>query len=153
MLEGHFDLKVKNFCQGTNISTGDKERWKKEIKENHILIFIGQKFLNLLEHGTIDLTQVNLLIMDECHHASGDDDYARILKGHYHRCSIPPRILGLTASISAQKIEPSKLPKIARELENLYRFVFLDDKICLFFLQIFVVSERQSIREQIKRSS
>ena len=123
MLHGQCDLKVKNFCEGTNIRIDNVQRWEKEIGEHDILIFIAEKFLNLLQCGTIDLTRVNLLIMDECHHASGDDEYARILKSHYHSCASPPRILGLTASISAQKIQPSKLPRVARELEKLYQSV------------------------------
>ena len=60
--------------------------------------------------------------MDECHHATGDDPYARILKDHYRFCQSPPRILGLTASISNQKNDPSKLPQIARDLELLYEY-------------------------------
>ena len=122
MLNGQSDLKVKNFCEGTNIRIDNVQRWEKEISEHEILIFIAEKFLNLLQGGTFDLTRVNLLIMDECHHASGDDQYARILKSHYHLCASPPLLLGLTASISSQKIQPSKLPRVARELEQLYRY-------------------------------
>ena len=67
------------------------------------------------------MDQVNLLIFDECHHATGNDPYAIIMRDYYPLCRKPPRILGLTASISAQKIELDKLPKAARELETILR--------------------------------
>ncbi len=66
------------------------------------------------------LHQVNLLIFDECHHATGDGQYATIMK-KYDSCSNCPRILGLTASISGQKIEPKKLQKVANELQTIYQ--------------------------------
>lgn len=66
------------------------------------------------------MDKVNLLIFDECHHATGNDPYATIMKNHYLPGPNSPRILGLTASISAQKIEWDKLSKAARELEVIF---------------------------------
>jgi ERCC4-related helicase len=66
------------------------------------------------------MDKVNLLIFDECHHATGNNQYALIMKDHYKECSSRPRILGLTASISGQKIEPHKLKLAAKKLEDLY---------------------------------
>ncbi len=66
-----------------------------------------------------ELDKVNLLIFDECHHATGNHQYAIIMKEYYKSCRNPPRILGLTASISGQKIEPHELPKVAKELETI----------------------------------
>jgi len=43
------------------------------------------------------------------------------MKEHYKSCQHPPRILGLTASISGQKIEPDKLSKAAKELETIFQ--------------------------------
>lgn len=67
------------------------------------------------------MDQVNLLIFDECHHATGSDPYARIMQDYYPSCRKLPRILGLTASISAQKIELDKLPRAARDLEMIFQ--------------------------------
>lgn len=66
------------------------------------------------------LDKVNLLVFDECHHSTGNTTYARIMREHYKSCRNRPRILGLTASISAAKIEADKLPKVAKELEDLF---------------------------------
>lgn len=115
-------MKIRNFCKGANISLEDRKRWEKEIDEHHILIFIAKTFSNVLAHGILDLNRVNLLIVDECQHTNGQDDYARILKEHYHPLARPPRLLGLTASISAQKIKPEKLIEEARKLAEFYRY-------------------------------
>ncbi|CAF4715258.1 unnamed protein product, partial [Rotaria socialis] len=40
---------------------------------------------------------------------------------HYNACHDPPRILGLTASISGKKITPGELSKVAKQIENIYK--------------------------------
>ncbi len=40
---------------------------------------------------------------------------------HYDKCLNPPRVLGLTASISSKKIKPKDLADDAKELEKIYR--------------------------------
>lgn len=64
---------------------------------------------------------MNLLIFDECQHATGENPYASLMNKHYDQCTDPPRILGLTASIMARKIKPKDLLEGARELEKIYR--------------------------------
>lgn len=135
----HLDLKIKVHCGPSKIKQQDRNGWNKEFENNHVLIFTAQTFLNLLSHNLFckikcfillcffdkeksfsALHQVNLLIFDECHHATGDDPYATIMN-NYDSCVNCPRILGLTASISAQKIEPKNLEKAASGLQTIYR--------------------------------
>lgn len=61
------------------------------------------------------------MVFDECHHASGDDHYAALMNKHYDQCVDPPRVLGLTASLSGKKIQPKELVARARDLERIYR--------------------------------
>lgn len=67
------------------------------------------------------LDKVNLLIFDECHHATGNDAYARIMNYHCLSRECSPRLLGLTASLSGQKIKPDELTKVAKHLEKLFQ--------------------------------
>lgn len=67
------------------------------------------------------LKQVNLIIFDECQHATGDNPYAALMNKHYDQCIEKPRVLGLTASISIKKIQVKDLEKISKELEKTYR--------------------------------
>ena len=64
---------------------------------------------------------MNLIIFDECHHATGENQYAALMNKHYDKCLDKPRILGLTASISSKKIRPKDLSENAKELEKTYR--------------------------------
>ena len=64
---------------------------------------------------------MNLIVFDECHHASGVDHYASLMDKHYDKCISPPRVLGLTASLSSRKIGPKDLAAKAKELETIYQ--------------------------------
>ncbi|GKY93953.1 hypothetical protein MPSEU_000362200 [Mayamaea pseudoterrestris] len=46
------------------------------------------------------MDRVNLLILDECHHCTGNSNYARIMRDFYHALPVDarPKVLGLTAS-------------------------------------------------------
>ena len=68
------------------------------------------------------LFKVNLLIFDECHHCTGNSSYASLMNRHYDQCHDPPRILGLTASISSKKIKAHQLSKEAKQIEQIYRY-------------------------------
>ena len=100
----------------------DKCQWEKEFNNHNVLVMTAQIFLDLLLHGYIGLSQVNLLIFDECHHAKKNDPYKQIMqqfdvcpREHY------PKIMGLTASIVNGKVKPWKLEAEIRELEATLR--------------------------------
>jgi len=59
-----------------------------------------QIFLNMLMHGYVQLSEVNLLIFDECHHAVNDQPMRQIMQ-QFENCprELQPRILGLTATL------------------------------------------------------
>lgn len=73
-------------------------------------------FLTMLRVGAIRISQVDLIIFDECHNAVKNDQYAQIMKEFYfHGLTFSPtgkiqiwnrpKILGLTASQVKCKIE------------------------------------------------
>lgn len=66
------------------------------------------------------LYKVNLLIIDECQHSTGKGHYAELMR-RYNECHDPPRILGLTASISAKNIKPNELQAVAKQIEQTYK--------------------------------
>jgi ERCC4-like helicases len=68
--------------------------------------------------------RINLLIVDECHYASGDHEYATIMRNFYHRLPREkrPRVLGLTASPLVNikcDTDDDKLRLMLDELENI----------------------------------
>ncbi|UJR36873.1 hypothetical protein I4U23_029586 [Adineta vaga] len=118
-IDSHLKLEIIAYADSPQIRLQDREKWMKIFEKYKILIFTAQTYVNLLQHGLCSLNQVNLLIFDECHHASGNDPYTTVMK-QYDARSDSPRILGLTASISGQKLKPKDLQKAAGELEKMY---------------------------------
>ncbi|CAF4055169.1 unnamed protein product [Rotaria sp. Silwood2] len=117
----HTDLSVGQYYGELGVDLWQKQRWIDEFEHHQVLVLTAQVFLNLVDHNYFPLYKVNLLIFDECHHSTGENCYATLMSRHYRSCHDPPRILGLTASISAKKITPSQLNQAAKDIENTYR--------------------------------
>lgn len=78
------------------------------------------------------MNQVNLLIFDECHNCSGNSPYALLMKQHYDKSENAPRILGLSASLSPQKIKANKLMESAKHIQELFWSDICKDHVFLF---------------------
>ncbi|CAF1172745.1 unnamed protein product [Adineta ricciae] len=120
-LSTHLDLKIGTYYGDLGVDYWKIDKWNEELEKHNVLVFTAQVFLNLVDHNYFALKHVNLLIFDECQHATGENPYASLMNKHYDQCPDPPRILGLTASIIARKIKPKDLLESARELEKIYR--------------------------------
>jgi len=85
------------------------------MESRDVLFFTSKKLYDLLMHGLIKIQELDLLIFDECHHASLDHCYNLIMEDFFffkYRSQTKqeflsdgtvgligrPRILGLTAS-------------------------------------------------------
>jgi ERCC4-related helicase len=95
---------AKEFKESTTISdinlfTGEMKPEKREElwKESTVIVSTPQGFTNDVINRRIDLKEVSLLVVDECHRATGDYDYVWLAK-HYNKLGEFPRIVGLTAS-------------------------------------------------------
>ncbi|KAL6856752.1 hypothetical protein J3F83DRAFT_718055 [Trichoderma novae-zelandiae] len=76
-----------------------QEYWDKQFAEHMAFVCTAQILLDLLACGFISMSQINLIVFDEAHHAKKSHPYARIIKDHYLRAGDErPRILGMTAS-------------------------------------------------------
>ena len=100
----------------------DKPTWENEFNTSNVLVMTAQIFLDLLLHSYILLSQVNLLIFDECHHAKKNDPYRKIMQCFSDCPRRPlPKVMGLTASIVNGKVKPYKLESEIQELERTLR--------------------------------
>ncbi|GIY26927.1 endoribonuclease Dicer [Caerostris extrusa] len=69
-------------------------------------------FRIIVDHAFIPLKRIQLLIIDECHHAQDEHPYLKALKCFGTlRPKEMPRIFGLSASLLNGKCEPSLLDK------------------------------------------
>ena len=104
-------------------------KWNDTIKSCEVIVMIHQVLLNALNWGCIKLTDVCLLILDECHHAVKNSPYSQIFRHHYEplKQKMPeklPHILALSASIVPSKCNKLSFPEKKKELE-----LSLDSKV------------------------
>lgn len=96
----------------------NKSTWEEEFNEYNVLVMIAQIFCDLLEHSYIQLSQVNLLIFDECHHAKKNHPYKQIMQAFNSNLGADhPKILGLTASVVNKKVK--HLENLESEIRDL----------------------------------
>ena len=122
-IQVHSCLSVGQYTGEMGVDSWDVRRWKIELNQYHVLVMTMTIFKNLLAHSIIKLSQVNLLIFDECHHAVKNHDYVQIMRMFrpYFKArddSIPRR-LGLTASLIPSKCKPGDIERKIRELEEI----------------------------------
>eukprot|EP01053_Blabericola_migrator_P000494 Blabericola_migrator_1__493@NODE_111_length_13907_cov_66_898049_g99_i0_p1_GENE_NODE_111_length_13907_cov_66_898049_g99_i0NODE_111_length_13907_cov_66_898049_g99_i0_p1_ORF_typecomplete_len2994_score576_76Ribonuclease_3/PF00636_26/5_6e18Ribonuclease_3/PF00636_26/8_8e14Ribonucleas_3_3/PF14622_6/8_9e13Ribonucleas_3_3/PF14622_6/2_9e06ResIII/PF04851_15/1_2e14Helicase_C/PF00271_31/2_4e12DEAD/PF00270_29/0_00083DEAD/PF00270_29/3_3e05ERCC3_RAD25_C/PF16203_5/0_0092ERCC3_RAD25_C/PF16203_5/1_1e03Flavi_DEAD/P len=96
-----------------------------------LFVMPPDKFLKYLQHGAIKMSDIALLVIDECHHCSDGSPYSIIMREYYHMASLMqqhtsdvvdlsaaitrPRILGLTASPIKKKVDMRAASMFSRE--------------------------------------
>jgi ERCC4-related helicase len=75
--------------------------------------------LSLLRHAQLSISDIDLIIFDECHHCVGNHPYAVIMNEFYHPAPsyTRPRIFGMTASPLAQS--SAKMKETMDQLQQL----------------------------------
>ncbi|KAE8586339.1 hypothetical protein XENTR_v10021638 [Xenopus tropicalis] len=116
----HTDLKVGEYSDQEKTQCWAKERWYLEFETHQVLVMTCHIFLNVLKSGNVSLSNINLLVFDECHLAIQDHPYREIMK-ICESCQPCPRILGLTASILNGKCDPRDLEEKIQKLEEILR--------------------------------
>ncbi|KAJ2090156.1 Dicer-like protein 1, partial [Coemansia sp. S100] len=92
--------KVKELVGSMSIDEWDETRWTTEWESSSVLVMIHQVLLNALRAGLVRISDIDLLVFDECHHARGCHPYALIMREFYDHCPVNerPHIFGMTAS-------------------------------------------------------
>nr|QXP50134.1 aviD [Homo sapiens] len=116
----HSDLKVGEYSNLEVNASWTKERWNQEFTKHQVLIMTCYVALNVLKNGYLSLSDINLLVFDECHLAILDHPYREIMK-LCENCPSCPRILGLTASILNGKCDPEELEEKIQKLEKILK--------------------------------
>uniref|UniRef100_A0A0K8S5D2 Uncharacterized protein n=1 Tax=Lygus hesperus TaxID=30085 RepID=A0A0K8S5D2_LYGHE len=108
---------VGTYSGDMNVDYWTKEKWLAELDKHEVLVMTAQIFLNLVLHAVLRFSDVNLLIMDECHHARNNHAMAQIMS-LYKECSGErPHILGLTATLLNANCKPHQIDNEIRDLE------------------------------------
>ncbi|XP_035869582.1 endoribonuclease Dicer isoform X3 [Phyllostomus discolor] len=116
----HSDLKVGEYSDLEVNASWTKEKWNQEFTKHQVLIMTCYVALIVLKNGYLSLSDINLLVFDECHLAILDHPYREIMK-LCESCPSCPRILGLTASILNGKCDPEELEEKIQKLEKILK--------------------------------
>uniref|UniRef100_A0A8C5WGY4 ribonuclease III n=1 Tax=Leptobrachium leishanense TaxID=445787 RepID=A0A8C5WGY4_9ANUR len=114
----HSDLKVGEYSDLDVTQCWSKDQWIPEFEAHQILVMTCHIFLHVLKNGNLSLSNINLLVFDECHLAIEDHPYREIMT-ICESCQTCPRILGLTASILNGKCDPCDLEDKIQKLEEI----------------------------------
>lgn len=131
----HTDFEVENYHGAKGVDQWTAPRWQEQLSKYQVMVMTPQVLLQALRNAFLILDMVSLMIFDECHHATGNHPYTRIMKEFYHRSEHKPNVFGMTASPVIRKGVSSDLDCESQlsELENL-----LDAKI-------YTVADREEI--------
>ncbi|KAJ2862089.1 Dicer-like protein 1, partial [Coemansia erecta] len=94
------DQKVQEFIGSMGIDEWDDVKWADKWNTATVFVMTHQVLLNALRAGHIHISDIDLLVFDECHHARGHHPYALIMREFYDHCpaACRPHIFGMTAS-------------------------------------------------------
>nr|AUH15437.1 dicer-like 1 protein [Dimocarpus longan] len=91
---------VGHYCGEMGQDFWDAQRWQREFETRQVLVMTAQILLNILRHSIIKMEAINLLILDECHHAVKKHPYSLVMSEFYHTTPKEkrPSVFGMTAS-------------------------------------------------------
>lgn len=104
LLRAYTGLRVGTYCGSQRVDMWSVERWAAETAVREVFVATPQTILDALRHGLLRMEDFTAIVFDECHHVSGNDIYAQLLREFYAvwdtdvQGAVKPRILGLTAS-------------------------------------------------------
>ncbi|KAL7643352.1 UNVERIFIED_CONTAM: hypothetical protein RMT77_006644 [Armadillidium vulgare] len=117
----HTGYSVGHYEGSMNVDLWSEERWKEELNKHEVVVMVAQIFKDLLLHKFISLNQVNLLILDECHHATGNHPMREVMREYnslkFHEYEVP-RVMGLTACVLHGKCQAKKVDGYMKKLEE-----------------------------------
>ena len=62
-------LSVGTYCGAHGVDDWSGDRWETEVSGHQVLVMIHQVMLDALSRHYINITDLALIIIDECHHA------------------------------------------------------------------------------------
>lgn len=124
VLRNNIDQNVAQLFGAMGIDLWNKQIWDDFFVKNMVIVCTAEILHQCLLNSYIKMSQINLLVFDEAHHAKKDHPYARIIKDSYLKTDPEsrPRVFGMTASPIDVK---GDVVKAAMTLETL-----LDCRIC-----------------------
>ncbi|KAL7269242.1 Dicer-like protein 1 [Rhizina undulata] len=118
VLNCNIDANIGKYCGDMGLDLWNKESWDKILDDEQVIVMTADVLYNCLTHSFIRMMDINLLCLDEAHHAKKRHAYARIIKDFY-LCEPEdnrPKIFGMTASPVDARVD---VVQAAMDLERL----------------------------------
>jgi endoribonuclease Dicer len=109
VLDCNLAHKILRVCGADGADNWSKSQWEQHLQDTMVIVCTPEILVDCLNHGFLQIAQINILIFDEAHHAKGNHAYARIMNEHYNlekNVSKRPRVFGITASPVDAKVNP-----------------------------------------------
>lgn len=93
-------FKVACWTSDTKKKTWNREKFREEFESNQVIVATVQLFVDAIKHSFVKISEINVLVLDECHHARSDHPYHELMKQFKH-CDPEdhPRIIGLSGML------------------------------------------------------
>ncbi|KAI8326541.1 hypothetical protein GQ54DRAFT_1762 [Martensiomyces pterosporus] len=94
------EQRVHSYTGSTGVDEWGESAWQAKWGAASVHVMTHQILLNALRSGFVRLSDIDLLVFDECHHARGNHPYSLIMREFYDHCpqADRPHIFGMTAS-------------------------------------------------------
>lgn len=109
------DLKVINV---NDLEDADEDYdWEQIVDDYQVIITDERKCLDAIICGYLDLNEVNLLVIDDCHKVYGNEEISKLFIDYYNVCREKPKILGLAGPLHNAGCIPGRLSAELEQLE------------------------------------
>ncbi|KAG0056347.1 Dicer-like protein 1 [Gryganskiella cystojenkinii] len=94
------DIRAEPICGAMDVDNFDNDRWQSIFQQFEVIVLTGQILFNIFQHSFYKIQDCDLIIFDECHHATGQHCYKQIMEDFYFKADEKrrPKIFGMTAS-------------------------------------------------------
>ncbi|CAH2047079.1 unnamed protein product, partial [Iphiclides podalirius] len=112
---------VNGYSGEDRIDFWNKQKWDEELRQYQVIVMTSQILCDMLTHKYVKVSDINLLVCDECHHAI-DDHPMRMVMKHFENCpkEFQPRVLGLTATLLNANVNLHRVEENLRKLETTF---------------------------------
>lgn len=114
-------LRVAVYTGDMNVDAWRRDRWFGEFDENQVLVATVQIILDVIRHGYIKLSNLNLIIFDECHNATKDHPMFQMMNEFTKTQPPHPRVIGLTGMLTSPSVKEQNVEDELIRLENTFR--------------------------------